>query len=106
MKISGKITEFVLYKYVERKLGKYDIQIVHFIPGRIRLQSPQWKTNISLLEKVVNELRTQPIVYPVHPTPVTGSLVITFDASYLTNLEKIDSWFQALNQVYRTEYMK
>ena len=106
MKISGKITEFVLYKYVERKLGKYDIHIVHFIPGRIRLQSPQWKTNINLLEKVVKELQAQPIVFSVHPTPVTGSLVITYDASYLTNIQELDSWFQVLDEVYRTAYMR
>lgn len=106
MNILGKITEFMLYKHVERKLGKYDIKIVHFIPGRIRFQSAQWKTNINLLEKVVKELQAQPFVFSVHSSSVTGSLVITFDASYLTNIEKIDSWFQILNQVYRTEYMK
>ena len=102
----GKITEFMLLKHVERKLGKYDIKMVHFIPGRIRLQSPRWKTNVTLIEKVVKELQAQPLVFSVQSTPVTGSLVITYDASYLTNIQELDSWFRVLDQVYTTEYMK
>ena len=53
----GKISEYMLMKHVERKLGKYDIKMVHFIPGRIRLQSPRWKTNGTLIEEIVKELQ-------------------------------------------------
>ncbi|MFJ5623343.1 HMA2 domain-containing protein [Peribacillus loiseleuriae] len=102
----GKITEFMLIKHVERKLGKYDIKMVHFIPGRIRLQSPRWKTNALLIEKVVKELQSQPLVFSVQPTPVTGSLVITYDSTYITNVQELDSWFRVLDQVYTTEYLK
>ena len=96
----------MVFKHVERKLGKYDIKLVHFIPGRIRLQSPQWKMNVTLIEKVVKELQVQPLVFSVQQTLVTGSLVITYDASHLTNIQELDSWFRVLDQVYRTEYMK
>ena len=106
MKRLGKIIDFMVLKHVERKLGKYDIKLVHFIPGRIRLQSPQWKTNVTLIDKVVKELQVQPFVFSVQQTLVTGSLVITYDASYITNIEELDSWFQVLDQVYRTEYMR
>ena len=91
---------------MERKLGKYDINIVHFIPGRLRLQSLQWKTNATLVDKLVKELQAQSFVFFVQPTHVTGSLVITYDAAYLTNIEELDSWFGVLDQVYGTEYMK
>ena len=105
MKLLG-IVNYMVFKHVERKLGKYDIQLVHFIPGRIRLQSPQWKKNVTLSEKVVKELQAQPFVFSVQQTLVTGSLVITYDASYLTNIHELDTWFQVLDQVYRTEYIK
>lgn len=62
--------------------------MVHFIPGRLRLQSPQWKTNVLLIEKLVKELQAQPFVFSVQPTPVTGSLVITYDAAYLTKIKR------------------
>ena len=103
MKLLGKIIDFMVIKHVERKLGKYDIKLVHFIPGRIRLQSPQWKTNVTLIEKVVKELQGQIFVFSVKQTPVTGSLVITYDASYLTNIEELDSWFRVLDQVYKQQ---
>ena len=102
----GKISEYMLMKHVERKLGKYDIKMVHFIPGRIRLQSPRWKTNGTLIERIVKKLQEQPLVFSVQPTSVTGSLVITYDATYLTNIQELDSWFQVLDQVYTTEYIK
>ena len=102
----GKITEYMLMKHVERKFGKYDIKMVHFIPGRIRLQSLRWKTNVDLIQKIVKELQMQPLVFSVQPTTVTGSLVITYDASYVTNIQELDSWFRVLDQVYTTEYLK
>ena len=102
----GKISEYMLMKHVERKLGKYDIKMVHFIPGRIRLQSPRWKTNGTLIEGIVKKLQEQPLVFSVQPTSVTGSLVITYDATYLTNIQELDSWFRVLDQVYTTEYIR
>jgi hypothetical protein len=95
----------MLIKHVKRELGKYDIKMVHFIPGRIRLQSTHWKTNVTLFEKVVKGLQTQLLVVSVQPTLVTGSLVIIYDASYITNIQELESWFLALDQVYTTEYM-
>ncbi|PHF64082.1 metal ABC transporter ATPase, partial [Priestia aryabhattai] len=35
-------------KHVERKLHKLQIDLVHFIPGRIRLRSTVWKENEKL----------------------------------------------------------
>ncbi|MED1472173.1 HMA2 domain-containing protein [Bacillus salipaludis] len=101
-----KITDYILIKHVERKLGKYKIKLMHFIPGRIRLQSQQWKMNISLMEEIVKELQVQPYVFSVQTTTVSGSLVITYDASYVTNVQELDSWFRVLDQVYTTDYLK
>ncbi len=91
---------------IKKKLEKYDIKMMHFIPGRIRLQSPRWKTNVNLIGEIVKELQAQPLIFSVQPTSVTGSLVITYDASYVTNMQELDSWFQVLDRVYTTEYMK
>jgi hypothetical protein len=102
----GKITEFMLIKQVERKLGKYDIKLIHFIPGRIRLHSSHWITNVYLIEQIVRELQMQPLVFSVQSSTLTGSLVITYDASYVTNMQELDSWFRVLDQVYSAEYMK
>ena len=96
----GKISEYMLMKHVERKLGKYDIKMVHFIPGRIRLQSLHWRTNITLMEKFVKELQAQPMIFSVQPTFITGSLVITYDTSCITSIQELDSWFRVLDLIY------
>ncbi|WP_338453315.1 metal ABC transporter ATPase [Niallia oryzisoli] len=92
--------DYILLNYIKQKLVKYDIKIVHFIPGRIRLQSLQWRTNKTLMETVIKELQAQSMIFSVQPTFITGSLVITYDTSYITNLQELDSWFRVLDQVY------
>lgn len=101
----GKVTEFMITKHVERRLGKYDIKVVHFIPGRIRLQSAEWKVKDILVEKITTQLQVQPFVFSVQLTKETGSLVITYDASYVTNMKELETWFRILDEVYMTEYV-
>ena len=52
------------------------------------------------MEKLVKKLQAQSMIFSVQPTFITGSLVITYDTSYLTNLQELDSWFHVLDQVY------
>ncbi|MGR3774249.1 HMA2 domain-containing protein [Bacillus paramycoides] len=99
----GKVTEFMITKHVERKLGKYNIRLVHFIPGRIRLQSADWKVKDILVEKIIKQLQVQPFVFSVQSTKETGSLVITYDASYVTNMKELETWLRILDEVYITE---
>ena len=95
-----KMTNYLLFNHIKQKLEKYDIKIIHFIPGRIRLQSLQWKTNGALMERVVKELQAQSMIFSVQPTFITGSLVVTYDTSYITDVQELDSWFRVLDQVY------
>jgi hypothetical protein len=102
----GKITEYMMMKLVERKLGKYNITLMHFIPGRIRLQSSEWKTNHALVTRIVELLQVQSFVFSVQSTKETGSLVITYDALYVTNIQELETWFGVLDEVYTTKYVK
>lgn len=97
---------FVYLKNIEIKLKKYDIRLVHFIPGRIRLQSARWTHNVALAERILKELRNQPFVFSLQFTATTGSIVITYDAKHVTNNHELESWFQILNKVYTTEFSK
>ncbi|MGE7768317.1 HMA2 domain-containing protein [Peribacillus sp. NPDC096540] len=102
----GKVTEFMPMKHVERKLGKYGIQLVHFIPGRIRLQSAEWKENDNLVDKITKKLQAQPFVFFIQSTKETGSLVITYDASYITNMKELEAWFGILDEVYVNGFVR
>ena len=91
---------------MERKLGKYDIKLVHFIPGRIRLQSAEWKVNDILLENIIKQSQAQPFLFSVQSTKETGSLIITYDTSYVTNMKELESWFRILDEVYANRFVR
>lgn len=101
-----KLTEYMFVKMIEKKLRQYDIRMLHFIPGRIRLQSPRWIKDFDLVGKIVSALQAQTLVFSVQPTAVTGSLVITYDANHVTNIQELESWFQMIDRVYTTDYVK
>ncbi|MFP7733369.1 HMA2 domain-containing protein [Priestia aryabhattai] len=98
------IKEKVLMKYVERKLHKLQINLVHFIPGRIRLRSIVWKENKKLVELIILNLKSQVLVYDAVFTPDTGSLLITYNVSHMTNNKEIEEWFQLIERIYQEEY--
>lgn len=102
----GEIVEFIFIKNIEKKLKQYDIKLVHFIPGRVRLQSPRWIYDIDMIERIIGELKSQSFVFSVQFTKITGSVVITYDANHDTDHNELESWFQILNQVYTTEFSK
>ncbi len=98
------IKEKILMKHVERKLYKLQIDLVHFIPGRIRIRSNVWKENNKLVELIILNLKSQPLVYDAVFTPDTGSLLITYTASHMTNNKEIEEWFRLIEQIYQEEY--
>lgn len=55
------------------------IQIVHFVPGRIRIKSDQVKGNESLAREIEAKLAGIDGIHQVSVSPVTGSIVVHFD---------------------------
>lgn len=106
LEILENIKGFFLTKNIEKKLKQYDIKLVHFVPGRVRLQSSRWINDVDLIERIIGELKSQPFVFSVQFTKITGSAVITYDANHVTDHNELQSWLQILNQVYTTEFLK
>ena len=96
----GKITDYILFNRIKQKLEKYDIKIVTLFQDVFVFSLYNGGTNIPLMEKFVKELQAQPMIFSVQPTFITGSLVITYDTSYITSIQELDSWFRVLDQVY------
>lgn len=55
-------------------------QIVHHIPGRLRLKLPRAKGNQALLQHVKESLSPQPGIRRVEVNPTTGSVVIHYNS--------------------------
>ncbi|SDN51334.1 HMA2 domain-containing protein [Bacillus sp. OK048] len=100
----GKVTVLLFLKHVRNKLSKYNINLVHFIQGRIRLQSDTWIVNKDLIHMIVKLMNRELFIYQVKFTRETGSLLITYDTAYLTTLDEMDSWFSILDEVYKKQY--
>src|ERR687886_1914971 len=61
-----------------------ELQVVHAIPGRVRLRTTSSTRLISGLESLAQKLRQQDGVLEVETNPTTNSLVVTFKASSLS----------------------
>ncbi|MBM4764529.1 HMA2 domain-containing protein [Bacillus sp. B15-48] len=68
---------------IMKKLKDQKVQVLHAMPGRVRLQSNHWKENLiaTALEEKFSAL---PIVKNVAASGITGSLLLEFNAQHLT----------------------
>lgn len=58
------------------------IQILHAMPGRIRLQCNQWK-NQEIATSLETSFKKIPIVKHVNSSPLTGSLLLEFHVQHI-----------------------
>jgi hypothetical protein len=64
------------------QLKDQKIQILHAMPGRIRLQCDQWK-NQEIATSLENSFKKIPIVKHVTSSPLTGSLLLQFNVQHI-----------------------
>lgn len=88
-----QIKEMIIKKNLERALMPYGIQIVHFIPGRLRVKLHDWKSREGLLVSLITDLRMDKSVASVHFTKETGTALIYYDHSSV-NEETVQRWVE------------
>jgi hypothetical protein len=79
------------------KLREQKIQVIHAVPGRLRLQNHGWKDEhvAAYMEKV---LIRHPLIESCRVSPITGSLVLEFTIPYLQQTE-LDELLQLVTDV-------
>ena len=88
-----------LKKY-ERKLNRNQIEIAHFIPGRIRLKSEIWKHNEHILQELQTVIEKEPYVNRINFEVVTGSLLIEFQFKEMPTIENVHLWVEQILQIH------
>ncbi|KAA9030616.1 HMA2 domain-containing protein [Niallia endozanthoxylica] len=85
---------YLVIPKVVGKLREQKIQVIHAIPGRLRLQNNRWKDQQigAYLEKA---LQKHPLIKSCRATPITGSLTLEFTTPYLQQ-EDLDHIFQII----------
>ncbi|RBW68761.1 HMA2 domain-containing protein [Bacillus taeanensis] len=88
-----------------RKIGKkYQITLKHWMPGRIRLTSPLWKNNSSLMTHIITRLNAHTEIYHTAFTKETGSLLIEYKASVHHDENELIEWITLL-EVLHEQYI-
>ena len=82
---SGTIISLI-GNFVLNKLSTLNVNVVHAMPGRVRLQSNAWK-NEHVSAVLVDALQQHPLIAEAGCSPVTGSVVIHFKEARLTNTQ-------------------
>lgn len=67
---------------------KHQAQIVHHVPGRVRIKLPRAKGDRILLEQIKQSISPRPGVQHVTINPATGSVVIYYDADLIDSFNK------------------
>ena len=85
------ISGMIISKNIEKNLLAYGVQVVHFLPGRLRVKLHNWKSREVLLACLIEELRMDKTVTSVHFTKETGTALILYDHSSV-NGETLKRW--------------
>jgi hypothetical protein len=67
-------------------MATQDFQIVHAIPGRVRVKVSKVKDNAALAEALQQQLLRLRVVQGAVVNPLTGSVVVTYDPRLLQSL--------------------
>ena len=95
-----EVIYFKQLKKYERTLNTNQIEIAHFIPGRIRLKSERWKQNERFLKEVKTVMEKEPFVHRTNFEVVTGSLLIEFQFKEMPAIEKVHLWVEQILQMH------
>lgn len=74
-----KIQKMVASKKTQFFLSQYGIELKHFLPGRVRIGIPNWRTQEEKLYNLINELRADPDITSVEFTETSGTALIYFN---------------------------
>ena len=90
-KMLQAISEMIVRRNIEKALLPYGIRVVHFIPGRLRVQLHGWGEREVHLTSLITELKKDKSVTSVQFTKETGTALIYYDHSSV-NEETLKRW--------------
>jgi Heavy metal associated domain 2 len=71
-------------------MAAHDLQILHAIPGRIRVKIARLKDNPSLADELQQQLMRIRVVHQAVVNPITGSVLVTYDPHVLESLNSLE----------------
>lgn len=62
-----------------------NVQVTHFLPGRLRLKAPAIRGQAAAAKALGDAIRSIPGIKTLEINPLTGSLLITYDTAVLAS---------------------
>lgn len=78
----GRVVLSFVGGVIMKNISTLNIQVLHAMPGRIRLQCPAWKSE-AVAERLADSLRRHSLVEQASVSPITGSLLVHFTQQHL-----------------------
>ncbi|WP_027954572.1 hypothetical protein [Halobacillus kuroshimensis] len=95
-----KVKQVLFLKRLEKMLGSYRIDVLHFIPGRVRLSSPYWEGRSKIITRLIPLLELENKIYTVKHTPETGTLLVEYDPDPNVGEKQIENWLTIIQRVH------
>jgi len=76
------------------------IKVTHAIPGRIRLKVSEVKENPTLAEEIQGQLSAVQGIRLVETNPLTGSVLVLYDAQAVTSLDSLRALLEPLSRFF------
>jgi len=76
----------------DRMLKPYGLELKHFVPGRLRVAMPNWKSREREVRRLMEEMEQDPDVNYVEFTEITGSLLIEYNKEATLDKAILTRW--------------
>ncbi|MBD2455735.1 cadmium-translocating P-type ATPase [Nostoc sp. FACHB-87] len=84
-KSNGKATLANFNRRTHQPVSKVVYNVVHAVPGRMRLRIPQLRDNTAYMQRLQTLLEVDPLITSVRIKPAAASLVVTYKASQVND---------------------
>jgi hypothetical protein len=89
-----------LFRWGREMMEVNGIRVSHFIPGRVRLKVLPIKGNLSMAQKITDLLSEIKGIKQVAANPVTGSLLIEYEAVAIKTPDSAELLGEALRNLF------
>lgn len=88
----AKLKNGVVQLKIRSLLERYQVEVLHHTPGRVRVRIKNWKDNRSLLKNLMEDIRLDPAVESLEFTEETGSILIHYHRDQVRESAAHNRW--------------
>lgn len=89
-----RVKEVVVRQRIISLLKKYNVELKHHKPGRVRVKLSNWRSKQEMLQRLLGELERDIDVKSIEFTETTGSVLIHYNEAALKDSFAHNRWTQ------------